>query len=91
MQVLNVEDAYLSRSQRFIRSLFSGVQGNGRTVGLPGGACRSGQWQSFSVHGVSVVLKVVGGGPLMPPCSAAPTLGKSWAMMPSCVIASRDR
>ena len=32
-QVLNVDDAYVSSSQVFIRLLFSGVQANGRVLG----------------------------------------------------------
>ena len=41
-QVLNVDEAYRARSQAFIRSLFSGVHGNGSAVGRVGGAVRLG-------------------------------------------------
>jgi hypothetical protein len=37
-QVLNVDEAYRSRSHVFIRSLFSSVQGNGSSDGRSGGA-----------------------------------------------------
>ena len=42
-QVLNVEAPYLSRSQAFIFSLFSGKHGNGSSAGQSSGAVRC--WQ----------------------------------------------
>ena len=47
--VLNVEEAYLSRNQASIRSLFSGVGGNGNADGRGGAAARWGQ-----EHGASL-------------------------------------
>jgi len=43
--VLNVDDEYLSSSQAFIRSLFSGLQANGRSSGRVGGTVRCGHEQ----------------------------------------------
>ena len=36
--MLNADEAYFSRSQAFIRTLLSGVHGNGSSAGRGGGA-----------------------------------------------------
>ena len=84
-QVLNVEEAYLSSNQSFIRPLFSGVQGNGNAAGRAGGTVRWGHehWASGGLRGspqpllVDLAAQTDGGwlddgaSPL-PPCPSAP-------------------
>lgn len=68
--VLNVEDAYLSSSHFFIRSLFSGVHGNGSSVGGCGATSRMGHEHVGSPEGRGVLhpslidrVALIGGSP----------------------------